>query len=295
MLCDEIINSKFLRDEYRGFEHVQNMIEAAQKFILAPDFALAADGLTDNYHELDKIAPFCRLPYPLCWFEFAHQDRAHWRDAPLHYPALQGSPSRVGFLCIALDKTLAHWQTTLCWSLKKHSTERPGIASGFEHHLNASPMTVIYNTSKSPIKELSDYIEFEIADFDLGIPEEILPRYMDTLARSDWAGEVRYLFSVLGLLNARNVAETETVDYAKLNRKRRAGNKPPLSSHTLLKVRLVHKASLTGKHTEGTSGEVRSHFVRGHFKTRRTGHFWWGPHMRGNLARGHVSKDYEIT
>jgi hypothetical protein len=32
-------------------------IIAAQKFNLATDFALAADGITDNFQELEKIAP----------------------------------------------------------------------------------------------------------------------------------------------------------------------------------------------------------------------------------------------
>jgi hypothetical protein len=40
--------------------------------------------------------------------------------------------------------------------------------------------------------------------------------------------------------------------------------------------------------------ELRAHFVRGHFKARKSGVFWWSPHARGDLSRGMVAKDYEV-
>ena len=101
------------------------------------------------------------------------------------------------------------------------------------------------------------------------------------------------MLAVLGLLNTRNVTEVEHVDYTRLNRKRVQNKKYPLSNHKVLKIRLEHKRSLTGSGT-GTSAEIRSHFVMGHFKTRKTGVFWWGPHMRGRLEHGFVSKDYQL-
>jgi hypothetical protein len=96
------------------------------------------------------------------------------------------------------------------------------------------------------------------------------------------------------MLNARNVAETERVDFVKLNRSRAKQGKFPLSTHTVLKIRPAHKPSLLQQTGSARSGEIRAHFVRGHFKTRRSGIFWWGPHMRGRLERGYVSKDYEV-
>jgi hypothetical protein len=57
MLADEIANCKKLPILYKGVEKVQKKIIAAQKFNLATDFALAADGITDNFQELEKIAP----------------------------------------------------------------------------------------------------------------------------------------------------------------------------------------------------------------------------------------------
>jgi hypothetical protein len=282
MLCDSIAADAFRN--YRGFSATQEKILVAQKFALAPDFALAADGLTDNFAELERIAPFCRLPYRLCWFEFAQADRAHWRTAPLHYPSLQSSPLRVGFLAEALRDDLACWRTTLFWSLKNPA----------HHGLNASPLVMIYDTAKpmGPDK-LASLVNSDLAEFDCDIPESVAEEYYSKLARSDWAGEIRYLFAVLGLLNTRNVAEAETVSYERLNKQRVRADKPPLSTHTLLKIRSVHRRALTGKGS-GVTAETRAHFVRGHFKTRKTGIFFWRPYMRGDLAHGYAAKDYEV-
>lgn len=296
MLADDMANDAILNRHYAGLDRIQSKINAAQKFSLATDFALAADGLCDNFSELEKIAPFCRLPYPLCWFEVAQADRKHWMDAPLHYPGLQGAPARVGFLTEAIDNDLANWKTMLCWSLRDH----PLIAHPKLSHLasrnNISPIMVEYNTNQAVVTDLSDCIEFHATPMNMGLPEDITETYFATLGRSDWAGEIRYLFAILGLLNARNVTESAQISFDKLNKQRVKGKKHPLSAHTLLKIRPTHKPALIGS-TAGTarSGEIRAHFCRGHFKTRRTGVFWWGPHMRGRLESGFVAKDYEIT
>lgn len=291
MLADELIADRFLPQQYVGVDKLQAKIASAQKFCLAADFATAADGLVNNFRELEKITPYCRLPYPLCWFEFAQADRKHWMEAPIHYPGLQGAPHRVGFLTEALGD-LGHWRTTLAWSLKNYPTE-------IGTPLNFSPMAVVYNTNIPRVSKfgIAECVEFELAEFDLGLSEEVLKDYLDTLVRSDWAGEIRYLIAILGMLNARNVSETEKVEFIKLNKQRRQRGKLPLSTHTVLKIRPAHKPSLLA-HANGSSGrsaEIRAHFVRGHFKTRRSGVFWWGPHMRGKLELGYVTKDYEVT
>jgi hypothetical protein len=41
--------------------------------------------------------------------------------------------------------------------------------------------------------------------------------------------------------------------------------------------------------------QLRAHFVRGHFKVRRTGVFFWSAYQRGNPALGFVHKDYALS
>jgi hypothetical protein len=40
--------------------------------------------------------------------------------------------------------------------------------------------------------------------------------------------------------------------------------------------------------------ERKLHMVRGHFKVRRTGVFFWNAFQRGNPALGFMHKDYEL-
>jgi len=287
MLIDDLLADRFLPVVYQGYDTVQKSLKAAQKFALASDFALAADGLVENISELVKVAPFCRLPYPITWIEFAHRDRKHWSDAPMHYPELQHAPHRVGFLCEAEDDSLGRFKVTLHWSLKDFETTA-------QNRNNASMMAVRYDVLRPGVK-LTDWIDLTLAPFGMDIQGEAAKAF-GHLLRSDWAGEIRYLFAVLGLLNARNATESELRDNTKFNAKRLKHGKAPLASHTVLKIRPAHKPSLIGaRSATARSNEIRGHFVRGHFKTRATGVFWWGPHMRGRLSRGFVDKDYEVA
>jgi len=84
MLCDDITNDTYFQGLYDGLPLVVQKIAHAQKFVLTPEFCLAADGLVENVPELDKVVPMCRIPYPLTWIEFLHDDRPHWDPAGPH-------------------------------------------------------------------------------------------------------------------------------------------------------------------------------------------------------------------
>jgi hypothetical protein len=283
MLADELANNTVLPQLCLGVSEIQKKILVAQKFSLAPDFALAADGMVENIPELTKIGPFCRIPYPLSWFELAHSDRKNWSQAPMHFPGEQHRPDRIGFLCEALNKELSSWKTILCWSIKK-----------FEFcPFTISELAVNYDTGNGGTK-LEDWVDIDYSGISRLGAAFLTEKHMQDLIRSDWAGEIRYLFAVLGLLNARNVAETKPIEYNKLNKHRVKKKLFILSSHTLLKIRAQHKQALTGHAGATGTSEIRAHFVRGHWKVRRTGHYFWGPHMRGRLAHGYVHKDYQL-
>jgi hypothetical protein len=299
MLVDEILADTKMPVMYPGFDMMQDILRRASKYVLAPDFTTAADGLTNNIKELERIAPFCRLPAPICWFELAQADRPEFLRAPTHYAELQGAPKRVGFLCIAPDpQKLWHWMTMLMWTLVN---EPRWQIAGMQTKNNVSQIVLLYDTkdgfTPDPLSRLAGLVEIRIAPF---VPPGLKEAIKDPngrlfkLCQADWSGEIRYLFSVLGLFNARNVVEAELVDKTKHNKARAKHGNPPLCTHTLLKIRAMHRRSLVpGRHT-ADGREIRSHFVRGHFKQRATGIFWWGPHMRGNPERGTITHDYLI-
>jgi hypothetical protein len=115
------------------------------------------------------------------------------------------------------------------------------------------------------------------------------------LARADWAGEAAYLLAVIGLLNARNAVEMEPVDLSKLNRARLKNDKRPLFEHKLLKIaRRVHKRVYPDGKGHADHAPMREHFVRSHWKHRKTGIFFWRPFVRGDAKQGKIEKDYEL-
>lgn len=75
-----------------------------------------------------------------------------------------------------------------------------------------------------------------------------------------------------------------------ISEEREIRERPPFSDHHLCKIRLNRNAVASS--SPGDDSSIRAHFVRGHFKIRRTGIFWWSPYVRGDLANGFSDKDY---
>jgi len=149
---------------------------------------------------------------------------------------------------------------------------------------------------------MMNHTDLTAPDFHLLAPildDEAFQQYakiVRALARSDWAGESSYLMAVIGLLNARNAVETETVDYSRLNKARQKAGKLPLFEYKLLKIahRQVQRVYPDGKRPNDHA-PMRGHFVRGHFKARKSGVFFWHPFARGDFHRGRIKKDYELS
>lgn len=120
------------------------------------------------------------------------------------------------------------------------------------------------------------------------------PRARDLLALSllDWAGEFSFWMSVLAMLSSRNLVALEAgPDLAKLNRHRAKSGKRPLMPYSTVVIDRRLRAKVAGK-GEGDHPGMRSHFVRGHFKIRKTGIFWWMPFHRGDPDLGTVTRDH---
>ncbi len=114
--------------------------------------------------------------------------------------------------------------------------------------------------------------------------------------QADIQGEVTFIECFLAMLNSKNpCVEHEAVDLTKLNRARRRSGKTEFLPYT--KTRLAMSRSQTRiADARGISREAaRQHLVRGHFKIRRTGVYWWSPFVRGDLSRGETQRDtYEV-
>jgi len=108
-------------------------------------------------------------------------------------------------------------------------------------------------------------------------------------------GVLRSLEKFLRVLNCSNVA-TEIVEPSKpLNAKRARTGKPLICSYHILVLKKNQKRSLHCPAVGDYKNSPRIHLRRGHIKRRKTGTFWWDPHVVGDRTRGIVVKDYDAS
>ena len=303
-------------------------LRASQKFVLSPEFAAVADALSSDYTGLVKAFEHCRLPYTSTWIELVHCERPQFAAAPMHAEEFQSRPRRVGFLLTAMRDDLSAWTAHLFWSIDHLGCSCASMAMNFDmtHPLGNErlatkeedqevrhsyrvlkpdmPTHPGWTTAEDTVKlAMIQHTHPTMPRYGVmpptGIPRDKVFEFYEIVAelgRADWAGEPSYILAVIGLLNARNAIETQLVELPKLNRARIRRGKLPLFSHKVLKIARRQQQRVYGK--EGSRGDyapMRGHFVRGHFKTRATGIFFWHPHARGHFERGSIKKTYEVA
>lgn len=111
----------------------------------------------------------------------------------------------------------------------------------------------------------------------------------------DLAGELPFIEAFYLLLNSRNTIVTQVRDnFIKLNNARRKNRKPPLKEFITTRL---HVSKVVGNRAAAfgmTREQARYHLVRGHFKVRRSGCYWWSPHSRGRGGSGNLRQGYEV-
>jgi hypothetical protein len=291
-------------------------IRRAQRFVLGPQFAAVAEELSGDYSGLVRVFDRCRLPYPETWIEVAQADRPRFMAAGIQAPGFQLKPRRVGMLLSATRSDLSAWKAHLFWCFDHervnvallamlfdmtqplgHATQtgspRLHLRSGVVKNLDDHPG---WTNASEPVRlAMLNHNELAPPDFGMFQVTKAEADVLFDLSRSDWSGEAGFMLAVIGLLNARNAVEVETVTpSAKLNRARRSRGKPPLLEHKVLKIAL-RQCRRAGQHGHADHMPVRGHFVRGHFKARKSGIYFWHPHARGDFGRGTVHKNYELA
>jgi hypothetical protein len=155
-------------------------------------------------------------------------------------------------------------------------------------------------TEQAALVELGDYTMFwpsrHAFEFLRIIREECPPeagRQIMVGWMGDMSGEAPFVSAVLAMLCSPNALEHREVELERLNRARRKNGKEPILSHRITRLHLT-RARLRDAAASGmTRAEMRAHLVRGHFKVRRSGVFWWMPFVRGR-GRTVERKRYEV-
>lgn len=288
-------------------------IRKAHRFDLSEPFAAAADEIMRSTPtSIVKAFPLARLPYRLCWMETAYAARSafvHGQDMGEMY---RKDISRIGVLLQAQDDSGLRWRCHLGWSFRTGQCSLSLYGMDVDLRDDAPPPPFpavtgdIYmdgHRSRADADALAA-IANRVVPFASPYYREFLASLPDTpavrqkfeaMAFGDWSGEQEYWITAVALMNGRNVARIEPgPDMAKLSKARRKQGKPELLDYSVCKIAPRILARIGGR-TGGEGGNVRAHFVRGHFKVRESGIHWWSPHVRGDASAGFVGKRYEVA
>lgn len=104
------------------------------------------------------------------------------------------------------------------------------------------------------------------------------------------------IVKLVAMLNCKNLFFDQQIERVaeSVNRKRVRKGKRPLFEHRTLNIDFGKQGTSVMRNV-ASPGVMRAHLVRGHFKQRKTGLFWWSPFARGNATHGIVDKEYSLS
>lgn len=290
MLVDELIDHPYLAKKGMLSIDLRGRLSKATKLVLQPDFAMAADEFSNDFTSIERALPLARLPFRECWFELTQADRRSFRLAP---PSeAQIAVKRVGFYFSETDQAGA-WSAMCFWSWAN------GAPAEFARLPGLSPTTIELDPAGTSFMEAVWFDKAPWVPAHISVSEAINASTNLTLRqgnRNDWlTGEPAFLVATLALLNSKNAVAIAPVDLTKKNERLRLVGKAPLFSYHLVSIPARYKQRHVCADGEPTGMQIRAHFVRGHFKVRRTGVFWWSAYQRGDPKLGFAHKDYVLT
>lgn len=109
---------------------------------------------------------------------------------------------------------------------------------------------------------------------------------------------VPFALRTWAMMNCVNVEMIEVAPPEKLSKSHQKKYGVPMSTwrELTLKTRKYARseAAASERDESGERRHYREHLVRGHFKRRKNGVFWWGSHFRGRHEMGTIRKSYNV-
>jgi hypothetical protein len=110
----------------------------------------------------------------------------------------------------------------------------------------------------------------------------------------DIEGEPPMIETVIAMMNSRNAIETRPVDLTSLNKQRIKRGRPTFLSYRTTHLRLSQAQTRAFRAGLLSKADAGRHRVRGHFKIRRTGVYWWSPFFRGDPTKPVKRQEYVV-
>lgn len=321
MLCNALAEmSGSPSDRLQGgmFSALSRAVSVAERFDLSIEaIAACAQVAQSKPSSLLSAARYSRLPFKTCWFEWpgripgTHLIGEDWTE-----PAQ--APIRMGVLVETLENNPQKFGATFLWEHDRATVE---LAPDVEHAINVCPLGLIidwagdgqsdrrlrlgtgYKSYADDPKELEAIREMDgkitptITPYITDVWQRVIePRgqaLIDQVIRTsiqDLEGEIQKLVAVLCLINSRNCVSIQPSDLKKLNVQRQRRGKLPLLSYSTVSLNLSRSDARSAAKDKTDAGKLRRHIVRGHFKIRKGGIYWWRPFLRGSLQDGVVAR-----
>jgi hypothetical protein len=277
MLCDDMAALD---------QETTETLAGAQRFFLKRDAVAAAVNVSlTKPSSLVRGIGLCKLPYPRCWLEWSAADQM---DAS----GRSGHRGRIGALLHAGDDGLDVGLADLIfWAPGRPSPTVWAPAYSFDYR------PVFAKPQRRSVESVS-FGNYDLTD--QAAMRELFRRHppepaLDTAAMTmSAANQALTIMSFLMLLNSRNSVEISGADVSRLNKARSKARKSPYYTYRVVDLAFT-KIQQNRLAAAGLSDAARrAHLVRGHFKVRSTGIFWWMPHLRGDLNVGFADKDYGV-
>jgi hypothetical protein len=111
----------------------------------------------------------------------------------------------------------------------------------------------------------------------------------------DVCGELPFIESFIIMLNSKHILDKTADDFSKLNKVRVKTKKAPLREFTTTRLRLTRTTENRMRAAGMDRSAARMHLVRGHFKLRKSGCYWWSPFARGHGGTPPKRREYKAT
>ena len=320
---------------HADYERLADAVATAERFEVSPEAgALAAAIGKSDGSRLREARPFARAPYRSTWLEWVGSSGGFYGHDLEPLAPGQMAPSRTGFL-VETDESHLRGAISQVWSArapngKVHlevsplcmtydwseaplpvptlARRAPGQALfplGPRNPREARVLSQMRSLTQDQVDEdLSRHghiLNPRLSAFHEMFSAEMLRDPVGAAQRAstvidDWNGELNFIFSFLISLNSRNLLRVEAgEDLAKLNKARRRLGRPEFLSFATVQLSLSQVMRRKEMAASG-GGDIRAHLVRGHFKLRKTGAFWWSPFVRGDARKGVVvRRGYEVA
>jgi hypothetical protein len=297
------------------FDGVRKALARATPFEISADVGRMA-ALISSRNSTAKIAeimPFCRVPFHAAWFEWRGASADYKPEGPIYHP---DKPERFGVLYLVDGADHAKATLVFAWgsrgvgvnvcpfAAKMDWSDNPSISD--DMRITPVDLNLQYfretgtfkNDSDEDIRQLIKrgaivinplmrgyWTQLLVASRGRKVPQDVVQSWAD-----DINGEPAFAEALLAVVNSRNLVKIsdDDQDLTKINRARVKRGKPPMLQFRKVTVSLSRGA--TARSAKSGDGSIPLHVVRGHFKVRKSGIYWWSPFWRGDAAAGVVSR-----